>query len=71
MLVINKRETFSLSIKSYQMQIYFMVYKLGYQTVRILFYDDIRFVIYSTVGAVSIGSITAFIILRRKRKEEI
>lgn len=25
--------------------------KLGYQTARILFYDDIRFVIYSTLGS--------------------
>lgn len=43
--------------------------KLGYQTVRILFYDDIRFVIYSTVGSVMIAMITAFTISRIKRKK--
>lgn len=42
--------------------------KIGYQTVRILFYDDIRFVIYSTVGSLMIGTITAFMISKRKRK---
>lgn len=49
--------------------------KLGYQTVRILFYDDIRFVIYSTlgsaVGGVLIWRIATSIISRKNRKEEI
>jgi uncharacterized surface protein with fasciclin (FAS1) repeats len=45
--------------------------KLGYQAVRTLFYDDIRFVIYSTLGSFSIGIFTAYIISKRKRKEEI
>jgi len=45
--------------------------KLGYQTIRILFYDDIRFVIYSTASAMTIGIFTAHIISRRKRKEEM
>ncbi len=44
--------------------------KVGYRTVRVLFYDDIRFVIYPTVGAVTIGSITAYILSRKNRKEE-
>lgn len=49
--------------------------KLGYQTVRILFYDDFRFVIYSTlgsaVGGVLIWRIATSIISRKNRKEEI
>lgn len=44
--------------------------KLGYQTIRILFYDDIRFVIYSTVGSTSIGIMTAYLISRKKQKEK-
>jgi uncharacterized surface protein with fasciclin (FAS1) repeats len=44
--------------------------KLGYRTVRVLFYEDIRFVIYSTAGGVMFGSVIALIVSKRKRKEE-
>lgn len=41
--------------------------RAGYRLVRILFYDDVRFVIYSTVGAVLIGTIVARVVAGRKR----
>jgi uncharacterized surface protein with fasciclin (FAS1) repeats len=38
--------------------------------VRILLYDDIRFVIYATVGAVSIGMIVSRVVARRSRRTQ-
>lgn len=39
------------------------------RAVRILLYEDIRFVIYSTVGAAVIGSVIARLLGRRKRRD--
>jgi uncharacterized surface protein with fasciclin (FAS1) repeats len=44
--------------------------RTGYRLVRILFYDDVRFVIYSTVGAVLIGTIVARVVAGRSRRTE-
>ena len=44
--------------------------RAGYRLVRILFYDDVRFVIYSTVGAVLIGTIVARVVVSRSRRTE-
>jgi hypothetical protein len=38
--------------------------------VRILLYDDIRFVIYATVGAVSIGMVVSRVVTRRRRRTQ-
>lgn len=38
--------------------------------VRILLYEDIRFVIYATVGAVSIGMLVSRLVTRRNRTED-
>lgn len=38
--------------------------------VRILLYEDIRFVIYATVGAVSIGMVVSRVVTRRRRRTE-
>jgi hypothetical protein len=38
--------------------------------VRILLYEDIRFVIYATVGAVSIGMIVSRVVTRRSRRTQ-
>lgn len=38
--------------------------------VRILLYEDIRFVIYATVGAVSIGMLVSRLVTRRNRRTE-
>jgi hypothetical protein len=38
--------------------------------VRILLYDDIRFVIYATVGAVSIGMVVSLAVMRRSRRTQ-
>jgi len=43
--------------------------KLGYRTVRILFYEDIRFTIYSVGGSLIIGSIVAFVVSKKMKKE--
>lgn len=37
----------------------------GYRLVRILLYDDVRFLIYSTAGAVMIGAIVARVVTSR------
>lgn len=42
--------------------------RAGYRLVRILFYDDIRFVIYSTVVAALIGAIVARVVAGRQRR---
>ena len=42
--------------------------KLWNSLVRTLLYDDIRFVIYSTIGAIAFGSIIAAIVTRIGRK---
>jgi hypothetical protein len=38
-----------------------------HRIVRILFYDDIRFVIYSAAGATSIGLIVTGVLKRKKK----
>lgn len=44
--------------------------RAGYRLVRILFYDDVRFVIYSTAGAVLIGTIVARVVSGRARRPQ-
>lgn len=38
--------------------------------VRILLYEDVRFVIYATVGAVSIGTVVSLVVTRRSRRTD-
>jgi hypothetical protein len=42
--------------------------QVGYRLVRALLYDDVRFVIWPTVGGVIIGSVISLLVRRSRRR---
>ncbi len=45
-----------------------LLLRTKYRTIRILFYDDVRFIIYATILAMAIGGVVAWTVDRRQRR---
>ena len=45
-----------------------LLLRTKYRTIRILFYDDVRFIIYATLIAVALGGVVAWTVDRRQRQ---